>query len=49
MGEQLYFQIIDKGAMPLLEKLRIESIPQLKELDPRIYDMMRSLLNYKTL
>ena len=49
MGEQLYFQITDRGAMPLLEKLHVESIPQLKELDPSIYDMMRSLLNYKTL
>ena len=36
MSEQLYFQIIDKGAVPLLDKLHIESIPQLKELDPSI-------------
>ena len=49
MGEQLYFQITDKSARPLLEKLHIESVSQLKELDPSIYNMMRSLLNYKTL
>ena len=49
MGEQLYFQITDKSARPLLEKLYLESVSQLKELDPSIYNMMRSLLNYKTL